>query len=311
MSEVRLPLLGACARVLVLFAIVTLIEQNSPMGPGVKMTFELTSKQGAALITNHPTSREDVERERKFVAYIKKYYESWVDFAREQDHGEDIKPILVTGVDLTKEFAAIAYSDNRTHMECEFSVGAPAVGSASLSAWGSWSTPGLVHTNCGPTQGHTRTRRIQDAHGSSVSESVIPEDHNQCVFVRYYTIRKKLFVPFLLKAGAGPHQLPKENTREDDAGTAAVDLSDDDGDDDLAGLDYIETSPTVIHNVPLVSAAYHPHSPLLMKFTKDDRDGFDIVAEFIFQVRIYSRAPSILTSMSTEIRRDLSIVASS
>ena len=254
MSEVLLPLLGACACALVWF------------------------------VTVIPTSREDVERERKFVAYIKKHYESWVDFAREQDHGEDIKPVLVTGVDLTKEFAAIACSDNRTHMECEFSVGAPAAGSASRSAWGSWSTPGLVHTNCGPTQDHTRTRMIQDADESSVPGSAIQEDHNQCVFVRYYTIRTRLFVPLLLKAGAGPHQLPKENTREDDVGTAAVEISDDDDDDDddLAGLDYLETGPNVVHNVPLVSEEHCPHLSLLTELTKDDRDGFDVVAEFIF-----------------------------
>ena len=86
------------------------------------------------------------------MAYINKHYESWVDFAREQDHGEDIKPVLVTGVDLTKEFAAIAYSDNRTHMECEFSVGAPAVGFASLSAWGSWSTAFLLASKAGIEQ---------------------------------------------------------------------------------------------------------------------------------------------------------------
>ena len=76
MSEVPLPLLGACACALVWFVIVIPIEPISPMGPGVKMTFELTSKQGTALITNYLTSREDVERERKFVAYIKKHYES-------------------------------------------------------------------------------------------------------------------------------------------------------------------------------------------------------------------------------------------
>ena len=164
-----------------------------------------------------------------------------------------------------------------------------------------------MHTNRGPTQDHTRTPMIQDADESSVSGSVIQEDHNQCVFVRYYTIRKKFFVPLLLKAGAGPHQLSKENSREDDAGTAAVEISDD---DDLAGLDYLETGPNVVHNVPLVSEEHRPRLSLLTELTKDDRDGFDVVAEFIFQVRTSSRASLILTGMSTEIQRNLSAAAS-
>lgn len=253
---VLLPLLGACARVLVRLATIVPIEHHSPVGPGVKMNFELTSKQGAVLITNHPTCREDVERERSFEIYIKKHYESWVDFAREQEHGEGIKPVLVTGVDLTKEFAAIAYSDIQTHMECEFSVGAPAVGSTSLSAWGTWHTPGLVHTNCGPTHGQVQVDRGTDD-SLSVSGSVIPEDHDQCVFIRYYTIRKRLFIPLILKAGAGPHVLPKGNAEKDDAEAAVVELSD--SDEDLAEIGHLETDPNVTHNVPLVSLEYRPY----------------------------------------------------
>jgi hypothetical protein len=266
MWRVHLPSLGACACVLIRLEAIVPIECNSPVGPGVKMTFELTSKQGAALITNHPTCREDIERERHFEAYTKKHYKSWVDFAWEQGHGEDIKPVLVTGVDLTKEFAAIAYSDNHTQMECEFSVGSPVVASASMSAWGSWSTPGLVHTNCGPTHGLVRGNQGAGESSVSGSEFVIPDDHNQCVFIRYYTIRKKMFIPVLLKAGAGPHQLPKENVEEDDAEAAVIEITD--SDDDLAEIGHLELSPSVVHNVPLVSPDHLPHFPLLIKLTR-------------------------------------------
>lgn len=89
-----------CVCVYVIWLVITVsIEHNSPMGPGLKMTFELTSNQGAALMANHPTYREDAERERNFRLYTKRHYESWVDFARKQGHGDDeIKPVLVTGV---------------------------------------------------------------------------------------------------------------------------------------------------------------------------------------------------------------------
>ena len=264
MPETHLPSLGAYASILVSLVTIVPIEHDRPVGPGVKMTFELTSKQGAALITNHPTYREDIERERErhFEIYTKKHFDSWVDFAREIGHGEDIKPVLVTGVDLTKEFSSIAYSDNRTHMECEFSVGAPAVGSASMPAWGSWSTPGLVHTNCGPTQGSAQRYRGTDESPFSGPVSVIPEDHNQCVFIRYYTIRKKLSIPLLLEAWAGSHQLPEENVEEGDAEVTVVEISDD-GDEEIGYL--IEAGSNVIHNVPLVSPERHPRFPLLME----------------------------------------------
>jgi len=283
-------------------------RDTSPVEPGARIAFELTSKQGAALITNHPTYREDIERERRFVNYTKKHHKSWVEFAREQDHGENIRPVLVTGVDLTREFATIAYSDNQTHMECEFSVGVPAVASTSVSVWGSWRTQGLVHTNCGPYPSQIpENLNLTD---SSASESAIPDEYNHCVFVRYYTLIKLGFIPLILKAGAGPHQLPKENLEDGTAGKVVVAISDDD--DDSMVVDCTETSPSVTHNVPLVGPELRRlRLPLLTSLTKDDRDGFDVVAEFILQVRTSSRAPLVRSNTQTEIRRDVSVTTSS
>lgn len=272
-----------------------LIEHSSPVEPGARVAFALTHKQGAALITQHPTYREDIERERTFENYIKRHYDSWVDFARELGHGENIKPVLVTGVDLTREFATIAYSDNQARMECEFSAGVPAVASASVSVWGSWNTQGLVHTNCGPHPLPARGNRITS--GESTPESVIPDEYDQCVFLRYYTIRRRVFIPTVLKAGAGPHQLPEGSPGEDDTGEEMLLVS---SEDDSMEIDNPETgSPTytsddVTHNVPLVGLIYYPRlRPLLLiNWTKDDRDDFDVVAEFIFQVRASSQLDS-------------------
>jgi hypothetical protein len=185
------------------------------------------------------------------VKYIKQHYESWVEFAREHDHPEDVRPILVTGVSLTQDFATVAYSDNKTRVECEFSAALPAVASTSVSVWGSWHTSGLVHTNCGPYP----TRRTHSSSESPAPESEIPDEYTQCVFICYYTIRKRLFIPTVLKAGAGPHQLPKGNHGNDDSGDEGLQVL---SVDDLTDVDYPETgSPgkvfdEVIHNVPVV-----------------------------------------------------------
>ena len=255
------------------------------MEPGAKIAFELTSKRGAALITKHKTYREDIERELNFKNYIKKHYESWVDFSQEVGHGDDIRPILVTGVDLTREFAAVAYSDNYTRVKCEFSAAVPTVASTSMAVWGSWRTGGLVHTNCGPDPVPI-TREDRGSSESSALPSTIPDEYDHCVFIRYYTIRRRFLIPTVIKAGAGPHQLPEsdpggDNTGEEVHWPSPV--------DDPIDADPPETgSPAldeVVHNVPLVCPEHYPHFPLLTDLTKSDRDGFDVVAEFIFQVR--------------------------
>ena len=277
------------------------------MEPGARIAFELTHKQGAALITKHPIYPEGAERARAFKRYIKKHYDSWVDFALEHDHDEDIRPVLVDGVHLTREFAMVAYSDNQPRVRCEFSAGVLAVASASASVWGSWDTQGPAYTNCGPHPVTTRGNR--NLSEGPALESVIPEECNQCVFVSYYTIRKRIGFPRIIKAGAGPHQLSEGNSESDNIGeVVVVGTSDSDSE-----VDYPETgsSPDVIHNIPLVGSKRRSHLPPLTNAIKDDRDGFDVVAEFIFQVRTSFNSWPVFSDASTEIQRDISVATPS
>lgn len=219
------------------------------MQPGAKLDFELTSKQGATLIADHLTYREDIERRGNAEAYIKKHYRSWIDFARQEGHG-NVKPILVIGVDLTKQFASMAYSDCNTRLGCDFSVGTPAGGSGPQDVWGSWNTKdrSAVHTNCGPLPVLARGNqgpRNSTSEGPA-PESITPADHNQCVFIRYYTMRWKVLV---MRAGAGPHQLPEGDTGNYDDDTGAMAVETFNFDDDSTQ----DSSLNVTHIVPPVS----------------------------------------------------------
>ena len=126
------------------------------------------------MVTKHETYREDIERRLVFEKYIKRHYSSWVDFAREQGHDSNPKPVLVTGFDLTRDFAMVAYSNNSVRMECEFSAAVPAVASASLSLWGRWRTEGLVHTNCGPPLLAVETTSSSNSDDHATPVSIIP-----------------------------------------------------------------------------------------------------------------------------------------
>jgi len=221
------------------------------------MAFELTHQQGAALITKQPTYREDIEREATFENYIKQHYDSWIEFARENDHDENIRPILVTGVDLTQEFATVAYSDNQPYAECGFSAATPGVAFAPV--WGWWQTQGLVHTNCGPS--HARKNRSSSE--SSALGSEIPREYTQCVFIRYYTIRKRTFFPTVLKAGAGLHQLPKgehedDSSDEEEPQVSSFDSSTEAGSPETGSPG--EVFYEVIHNVPAVGQKKIDHT---------------------------------------------------
>ena len=195
------------------------VPHNRPrfLEPGASFAFELTEKQGAALVTKCRTYREDAELEFAFEEYTKRYYNSWVAFARRARHGGDVKPVLVTGIDMTRDFAMIAYSNTGTHLSCEFNASVPLIGSANASVWGTWNVRGLVHTNSGPQLCSPPSPNAQDQDPSDANQvSVIPNEYNQCVFIRYYTMRRRAFLfPKVIKAGAGPHDLGSGNNHNE------------------------------------------------------------------------------------------------
>ena len=226
--------------------------------PGFSISFELAEKQGAALVTKYQTYRENFQREQNFEDYTKCHYDSWIAFVREGGYGNDIKPVLVTGVDMTRDFAMMSYSKNGVRLKSEFVTSVPVVsGTASASAWGTWRTEGLVHTNCGPQLclPPSATRTTSSTSSGVTCTEPVSEDYNQCIFVRYYTMRKRpLFIPRVIKAAAGPHDLgPADRGNEDppleaqcDSDNASVLFDDDDDGSSFTSVD--SDSDVVFHN---------------------------------------------------------------
>ena len=237
------------------------------MGSASSTSFRLTAEQGAALLTKYPTYREDVQRAGTFEKYAKEHYDSWVMFAHETGHG-DVNPILVTGVDRTRDFAMLCYSkgDDDNDLGCEFTTSVPG-----FTGWGTWNKSGLVYTNHGPQL------RYPPSSGDGNAMS-ISDEYNQCVFIRYYTVRKRLGIPMIIKAATGPHELgggghdgdrsPLEahhdSDQDSDSGSesnTASSIFDDD--DDGGSVTSIETEPDImVHNTTAVRYFFAPPAHL-------------------------------------------------
>ena len=169
-------------------------------------------------MTKYQTYRKDSLVESAFERYTKRHYESWVTFARHKDYGNDVRPILVSGFDMTKDFAMVAYSNESISLESDLTITVPTLASASASVWGTWRTRCSPHTNCGPQQcSPTPCRQAIDPPSSqSADERSIPNEFNQCVFIRYYTMRsRKWMFPKVIRAGAGPHDLGSGDNKGD------------------------------------------------------------------------------------------------
>lgn len=257
----------------------------SALEPGSSIQLQFKERRGAALVTKYQTYKENIQAVGTFNKYVKENYASWVEFAREEGHG-DVNPVLVTGLDRTKDFAMMCYSNHDNGLECEFKTSTSEV--ASGSAWGTWQTTKFIHMNHGP--------QLCSPPSSANAEGLTPpgdhraetasDEYNQCVFVRYFTMRTRLGIPKVIKAGAGPHDpgtgwehddeglLPEvhsglgwDSDSDSDSESDMSSLLDGDGDDDGGSVTSIETeSDIVIHNP-----------------TSDNKDDFDVIADYIFQ----------------------------
>ena len=155
--------------------------------------------------------------EDAFKGYTERYYKSWVEFIRNKQYGKDVQPVLVTGLDVTRDFAMVAYSHEGTSLESDFTIAVPALASASASIWGTWRTRCSPHTNYGP-QGYSPLppERTIESPSQPAEMGDIPIEFNQCVFVRYFTMRWRMSIfPKVIRAGAGPHDLGSGDNMED------------------------------------------------------------------------------------------------
>ena len=242
-----------------------LIRPTRALEPGARISLELAQERGAALVTKHHTYREDIEHLSVFEEYTRKHYDSWVKFSSK--HGSDVKPVLVTGIDMTRDFAMMAYANNDTRLSSEFTVSVPLTASASASIWGTWRTDGLVHTNCGPQV--CTPPWSSDASGSLSARhgriGATHNEYNQCIFIRYFTVRKRAFMfPKVIKAGAGPHDLGPGNNCDETSPELTVSGTEPEGNDDstseCSGSSTNKSDLEVLYNVFSVSRLSSPAS---------------------------------------------------
>ena len=148
--------------------------------------------------------------------YAQRHGESWVKFSRDKGFG-DVKPILVSGFDMTRDYAMLVYSDKGVSLDvgAQFTLlDAPVITVTCRQECS-------PHFRCGPEPWDLSPIRQAKYLFSSPSADPrsTPNRFNQCVFIRYHTMRPRdwLFRRFfpILRVGAGSHDPSPKGNRED------------------------------------------------------------------------------------------------
>jgi len=164
----------------------------------------------------------------------------------------------------------VAYSEEGSSLESDLTVAVPMVASGSAAFWGSWHTRCSPYTNFGPQQ--CSPPPPEHAADPMVHPESAPKEFNQCVFVRYYTMRsKKWKFPKVIRAGAGPHDLGSgdnevdtfpELANQSDAEPTTSSDEDLGGEGGLTG-DAGSGPAVVVRNTPYVRFSSYPFIPVL------------------------------------------------
>jgi hypothetical protein len=174
----------------------------------------------------------------------------------------------------------MCYLNGDDDLGCQFTTSVPGV-----TEGGTWEKMGLVHTNHGPQLRcpPPSAQATEVASSGCDNERTISDEYNQCAFIRYYTVRKRLGIPSIIKAAAGPHELGrggcggdgspfeahsdsgKDSDSDSDSDTASS-LFDNDSDDDGCSITGAGTETDVVM-----------HSTAVVRY-------FYIIADYVFYV---------------------------
>jgi len=147
--------------------------------------------------------------------YAQRHGESWVKFSRDKGFG-DIRPVLVSGFDMTRDYAMLVYSDKSVSLDvgAQFTfLHAPAITVTCRQECS-------PHFRCGPGPWDlSPIRQVKDFSSSRSADPRTPNGFNQCVFIRYYTMRRRdwLFRMFwpVPRVEAGSHDPSPRGNRGD------------------------------------------------------------------------------------------------
>ncbi|OBZ65404.1 Vegetative incompatibility protein HET-E-1 [Grifola frondosa] len=203
---------------------------------GAGFTYTCTDEQGALLLLKRPGDRSLVHKSRSFMSYMRRNHASWHRFATDTcdvDLQKD-EIIFVNGCVKSAEWAVAAFIERGREGELYFSGEFGPMASAGFSLSMKNSTSARVEHRMGPPQSEHRstlpgvseieeTPRDGDVRGKAVDVSKF----DQCVFLEYYKMKKRIWFYRVIKAAAGPHELPSQPD-DSDPGSPELMVEEDD-----------------------------------------------------------------------------------
>ena len=162
-----------------------------------------------------PGVAEDIESRRHIVNYMRNNFDSWLEFANGADSwGLDLRPedlLFICGTLKTTQWAVAAFQGSMfRNKQGQVSGQIGPFGNLGISVQISNQFLPTTHHRSGP---RIPAAQVGDNHrlsypGYDTPAGLSHGGPNQCLFVHYYKMKRRLWWKEPMQAGAGPHQLP-------------------------------------------------------------------------------------------------------
>ena len=180
------------------------------------------------VMLNPPGVAEDIESRRHIVNYMRNNFDSWFEFANASNSwGLDLRPediIFVCGTLKTTQWAVAAFQGSTFRNKDGYVSGQiGSFGNVGISVQISNQLLPTTHHRAGPRVSAVQVdeQRRLSYPGYNTPAGLSPAEPNQCLFVHYYKMKRRLWWKEPMQAGAGPHHLPPG---EDNPGSDAMSL---------------------------------------------------------------------------------------
>ncbi|OCH91641.1 hypothetical protein OBBRIDRAFT_728460 [Obba rivulosa] len=220
--------------------------QVSSPAVGGGLSFHYTGGKGAVLLLYDSATRMELHDSRLMQEYMHRHYESWCNFAM---HNLDLvldrsEIVFVQGWVKTTKWAVAAFAHGGRSGALSFSANPALPASASLSVSVSSDVSISKQFRVGPipdspTGSHLL---IEEAESSSRTSPIDDVKRDQCVFLQYCKLRRRLWRARVIKAAAEPKTFP--GPHEDGADShVAVDSGSEEF--DLMDIEHVPSRPQV------------------------------------------------------------------
>ncbi|RPD70204.1 WD40 repeat-like protein [Lentinus tigrinus ALCF2SS1-7] len=198
---------------------------------GASFNFKCGADVGAFLVFSPKSYSMDIESKRHVVNYIRANFTHWLAFADKfglEKKDQDL--FFVCGTTKTSRWARAAFRGQ--YKKKQGTITADFSSAAGLNLSVSISNQSLPTSSYGA--GPTRRARsptlstVVSASGSPDAEGA-DEPIDQCIFIHYYKVKRRIWGNKVMKAAAGPHDLPSPDP---DEGSVDPVAEDDSGSDD-------------------------------------------------------------------------------